>query len=54
MPTKLIKLKREVEEDGRKLRLMWHFRCDERLFSQQIFKPKSTSNPRNNDALIET
>ena len=48
------KLKRELEEYGRKLRLMWHFRNDERLFSQERFKPKSTFNPRNKDAVIET
>ena len=29
------KLKRELEEYGRKLRLMWHFRNDERPFSQE-------------------
>ena len=28
------KLKRELEEYGRKRRLMWHFRYDERPFSQ--------------------
>ena len=48
------KLKRELEECGRKLRLMWHFRNDERPFSQERFKPKSTFNPRNKDAVIET
>ena len=48
------KLKRELEEYGRKLRLMWHFRNDERPFSQERFKPKSTFNPRNKDAVIET
>ena len=47
-------LKRELEEYGRKLRLMWHFRNDERPFSQERFKPKSTFNPRNKDAVIET
>ena len=48
------KLKREVEEYGRKLRLMWHFRNDERPFSQERFTPKSTFNPRKKDAVIET
>ena len=48
------KLKKELEEYGRKLRLMWHFRNDERPFSQERFKPKSTFNPRNKDAVIET
>ena len=47
-------LKRELEEYGRKLRLMWHFRHDERPFSQQRFKPKSTFNSRNKDAVVET
>ena len=48
------KLKRELEQYGRKIRLMWHFRNDERLLSQERFKPKSTFNPRNKDAVIET
>ena len=48
------KLKRELEEYGRKLRLMWHFRNDERPFCKDRFKPKSTFNPRNKDASIET
>ena len=48
------KLKRELEEYGRKLRLMWHFRNDERPFCKDRFKPKSTFNPRNKDAGIET
>ena len=44
------KLKRELEEYGRKLRLMWHFRNDDRTFSTD----KSSFNPRNKDAIIET
>ena len=48
------KLKRELEEYGRKLRLMWHFRNDERPFCKHRFKPKSTFNPTNRDAVIET
>ena len=48
------KLKRELEEYGRKLSLMWYFRYDERSFSQERFKPKSNFNPRNKDAVIET
>ena len=48
------KLKRELKEYGRKLRLMWHFRCDKRLFSKKRFKTKSTFNPRNKDSVIET
>ena len=48
------KLKRELEEYGRKLRLMWHFRNDERTLSTDKFRPKSSFNPRNKDTLIET
>ena len=48
------KLKRELEEYGRKLRLMWHFRNDERTFTAEKFRPKSSFNPRNKDAIIET
>ena len=35
------KLKRELEEYGRKPTLIWHFRNDERPFWQERFKPKS-------------
>ena len=48
------KLKRELEEYGRKLRLMWHFRNDERTFAAEKFRPKSSFNRRNKDATIET
>ena len=48
------KLKRELEEYGRKLRLMWHFRNDERTLSTDKFRPKSSFNPRNKDTIIET
>ena len=48
------KLKTELEEYGRKLRLMWHFRNDERSFVADRFRPKSSFNPRNKDAIIET
>ena len=48
------KLKRELEQYGRKIRLMWHFRNDERPLSQERFKSKSTFNTRNKDAVIET
>ena len=48
------KLKRELEEYGRKLRLMWHFRNDERTFLIDEFRPKSSFNPRNKDTIIET
>ena len=48
------KLKRELEEYGRKLRLMWHFRNDERNFTADRFRHKSSFNPRNKDTIIET
>ena len=32
------KFKRDLEKNGRKLRLAWHFRYDERPFTQDIFK----------------
>ena len=48
------KLKIELEEYGRKLRPMWHFRNDEKPFSYEKFRPKSTFNPRNKDTVIET
>ena len=48
------KLKRELEEYGRKLRLMWYFRNDKRTFTADKFRPKSSFNPRNKDAIIET
>ena len=49
------KLKQELEVFGRKLRLMWHFRNDERIFDCNTkFKPKSTFNPKNKDVIIET
>ena len=47
-------MRRELEEYGRKLRLMWHFRKDERAFSTYKFRPKAFFNPRNKDAIIET
>ena len=46
--------KRELEEYGRKLRLIWHFRNDERTFSTDKVRPKSSFNPKNKDAIIET
>ena len=48
------KLKRELEEYGRKLRLMWHVRNDERSFVADRSRTKSSFNPRNKDAIIET
>ena len=46
--------KTELEQYGRKLRLMRHFRNDEKPFPYQKFRPKSTFNPRNKDTVIET
>ena len=34
--------------------MIWHFRNDERPSSEERLKPKSTFNPRNKDAVIET
>ena len=49
------KLKQELEVFRRKLRLMWHFRNDERIFDCDTkFRPKSTFNPKNKDVIIET
>ena len=49
------KLKQELEVFGRKLRLMWHFRNDERIFDCNTkFRPKFTFNPKNKDVIIET
>ena len=48
------KLKRELEEYGRNLHLMWHFRNDERTFSTDKFRPKSFFKPSNKDTIIKT
>ena len=48
------KLKTELEEHGRKLRLIWYFRNYEKPFPYETFRPKSTSNPRNKDTVIES
>ena len=48
------KLKTELEEYGRKLQLMWHFRNDDKPFPYEKFRPRSTFNPRNKDTVIET
>ena len=49
------KLKQELEVLGRKLRLMWHFRNNERIFDCHTkFRPKSTFDPKNKDIVIET
>ena len=46
------KVKTELEEYGRKLWHMWHFRNDEQSFAAD--RPKSSFNPRNKDVIIET
>ena len=49
------KLKQALEVFGRKLRLMWHFRNDERTFDcNKIFRPKFAFNSKNKDVIIET
>ena len=49
------KLKQELEVFGRKLRLMWHFRNDEKIFDCDAkFRPKSTFNPKNKDVITGT
>ena len=39
-------IKEELEAYGRKLRLMWHFRNDEREFSYDPFKKISKFDPK--------
>ena len=46
-------LKHDLEQFGRKLRLAWHFRNDEREFVIEPFKKRSNFNPKKNDAAIE-
>ena len=46
-------IKEELEAYGRKLRLMCHFRNDEREFSYDAFKKKSKFDPKRRDAAIE-
>ena len=49
------KLKQELEVFRRKLRLIWHFQNDERIFDcNKKFRPKSRFNPKNKDVIIET
>ena len=48
------KLKMELEDYGRKLSLMWHFRNNERPIPYEKFRPKSTFIPRNKDTVIDT
>ena len=47
------KLKMELEAFGRKLRLKWHFRNENKDIHRDMFKPKSKFNPREKDAAIE-
>ena len=46
-------IKEELETFGRKLRLRWHFRNEEREIITNPFKKKSKFNPKNKDAAIE-
>ena len=49
------KLKQDLENFGRKLRLMWRFWNEEKTFDcNKKFRPKSTFNPKNKDVIIET
>ena len=47
------KIKQDLENFGRRLRLKWHFRHEEEEFSTNPFKHKSTYHPKNEDAAIE-
>ena len=47
------KLKRELEEYGRKLCFMWDFRNDELNFTADKFRPKSSFNPSSKEIIIE-
>ena len=46
-------IKQDLERFGRKLRLAWHFRGDQREFSYNPFKKKSNFKPKDKDATIE-
>ena len=46
-------IKEELEAYGRKLRLMCHFRNDEREFSYHSFQKKSKFDPKRKNAAIE-
>lgn len=48
------KLKTELEENVRKLWLLWPFRNDEPRFVNDKFRAKSSFNPRKKDVIIET
>ena len=47
------RLKLELEQFGRIVRLKWHFRDGKRDIPIDPFKTKSTFNPRSKDAAIE-
>ena len=47
------RIKEELETYGRKLRLMWHYRNQEREIIINPFKKKSKFNPKRKDAAIE-
>ena len=52
-PNRIDKVKLEVF--GSKLRIMWHFRKDERtIHCSKKFRPKSIYNPKNKDVILET
>ena len=46
-------IKEEIETYGRKLRLMWHYRNEEREITINPFKKKSKFNPKRKDTSIE-
>ena len=46
-------IKEELETYGRKLRLMWHYRNEERQIIINPFKKKSKFNPKRKDTAIE-
>ena len=46
-------IKEELETYGRKLRLMWHYRNEEREITINPFKKKSKFNPNRKDTAIE-
>ena len=48
------KSKAELKEYRRKLRLVWHFRNDERSFAASTFRAKPSFDPTNKDIIIET
>ena len=47
-------LKMGLEEYGKKLSLIWHFRNNQKPFPYEKFRSKSTFNPRNKETVIKT